>query len=344
MTAADSIFRDSAQWDAAVLANGGHLLQGWNWGAFKSEFGWNIERVAVSSGDRSATAQILFRSRGPVSVGYIPRGPAVPDDDPEIAQAMINRIDAVSRKRRALYTIFEIDRALPFDGTFRAHLFVRGPERIQPARTVKVALLPDDQLLAQMRQNTRYSVRLAIRRNVTVCRGGESYGVDDFYRLLADTSDRNKFGIHARGYYARFLDLFGDKAISIYAQSDGHLAAALIGARFGDEAIYMYGASSTEYRQHGAAFLLQYEAMRWARDNGCKRYDLWGIPRDDPGSVSDSGDSIAGTKGNDWRGLFRFKTGFGGEIVDYPPSLERRYHRLGAFVARRMISEQRGDS
>ena len=344
MTESDEICRDSARWDEAVLANGGHLLQGWTWGAFKSEFGWDLERVAVSAGERSATAQILFRSRGPVSVGYIPRGPAAPDDDPDLLKVLIQKIDAASRKRRTLYSIFEIDRELPLVETLRKRLFVGGPERIQPARTVKVALLPDEQLLAQMRQNTRYSVRLAIRRNVAVCSGGDCYGVDDFYRLLADTSDRNHFGIHSRAYYARFLELFGDKALSIYAQSDGHLAAALIGARFGDEAIYMYGASSTEHRQHGAAFLLQYEAMRWARDHGCTRYDLWGIPVDDPGSVSDTGDSIAGTRGDDWRGLYRFKTGFGGEIVDYPPCLERRYHRMGAFIARRTIRQQRGDS
>lgn len=106
----------------------------------------------------------------------------------------------------------------------------------------------------------------------------------------------------------------------------------------------MYGASSSEHRSHGAAFLLQFEAMKWARDAGCLRYDLWGIPMVDPGNVSDTGDSIAGTKGDDWRGLYRFKTGFGGEIVSYPPMLERRYNLVGAFAARRLTKRQRGDT
>src|SRR5699024_11275249 len=52
-----------------------------------------------------------------------------------------------------------------------------------------------------------------------------------------------------------------------------------------NEAIYMYGASSTEHRAHGASFLLQFEAMRWARERGCSRYDLWGIPKVDPKSL-----------------------------------------------------------
>jgi lipid II:glycine glycyltransferase (peptidoglycan interpeptide bridge formation enzyme) len=118
----------------------------------------------------------------------------------------------------------------------------------------------------------------------------------------------------------------------------------LISAKFGSEAIYMYGASSSEHRGHGAAFLLQFEAMRWAREAGCAKYDLWGIPMVDPTTMTDTGTTLAGTKGDDWRGLYRFKTGFGGEIVTYPPTLERRYSVLGSFVARRLLGQQRGDS
>ena len=49
--------------------------------------------------------------------------------------------------------------------------------------------------------------------------------------------------------------------------------AGAIAAVFGDEAIYMYGASSSQERAHGAAFLLQHEMMRWARSRGARRYD-----------------------------------------------------------------------
>ncbi|HQY30707.1 MAG TPA: peptidoglycan bridge formation glycyltransferase FemA/FemB family protein [Thermomicrobiales bacterium] len=331
-------------WNEAALKGSGHLLQSWNWGSFKSRFGWEVERVAVAAGTVVAQAQILFRSRGPVSVGYIPRGPIVPTGDPELAEALIRQIDAVCQRRRALYTMFETETELPFQGTYKDHGFVLGANRIQPARTVKVALRTDEELLAQMRQNTRYSVRLASRCGVIVQSLGNPWAISDFYRLLADTSERNSFGIHSQEYYAAFLETFGQDAVCIFADSEGHLAASLIAARFGKEAIYMYGASSTEFRQHGAAFLLQFEAMKWARAGGCERYDLWGIPVLDPESISETGDSIAGTKGDDWRGLYRFKTGFGGDIVSYPPALERRNNRLGTLLAKRVIKQQRGDS
>jgi lipid II:glycine glycyltransferase (peptidoglycan interpeptide bridge formation enzyme) len=331
------------EWDGAVLASGGHFLQSWRWGEFKSRFGWNVDRVSVTSGERVALAQILFKERGPVSVGYIPRGPVLPAGDGVLAAELMRNVDLASKRHHALYTMVEADGKMPFAGKYKEHGFVTGPEHVQPGRTVKIPLLDDDALLKQMRQNTRYSVRLAMRRGVQIIRCGEGYGIEDFYRVLIESSDRNDFGIHSRQYYQDFIETFGDDALCIFAVSDNNLAAGLIAVKFGPEAIYMYGASSAAHRSHGAAFLLQFEAMRWAREAGCARYDLWGIPDVDPESVStEAGDEIAGTRGDDWRGLYRFKTGFGGEIVTYPPVLERRYSPVGSFVVRRMTRRRRG--
>jgi len=92
------------------------------------------------------------------------------------------------------------------------------------------------------------------------------------------------------------------------------------------EAIYLYGASSTRHRAHGAAFLLQFQVKRWARESGCHTYDLWGMPEQDPQSVPGDGrGSVVRTSGSDWSGLYRFETGCGGEIVSYPTILERRH-------------------
>jgi lipid II:glycine glycyltransferase (peptidoglycan interpeptide bridge formation enzyme) len=157
-----------------------------------------------------------------------------------------------------------------------------------------------------------------------------------FYALLHDTSVRNEFGIHAPEYYADFLRIFGSDAVLLFGLIEDVPVAGLVAARFGAEAIYMYGASSTKHRAHGAAFYLQFEAMRWAREQGCTRYDLWGIPSIDPPSTEvDTGNRVAGTRGDDWRGLYEFKVRFGGQILTYPPTLERRYHPVLAALARR---------
>ncbi len=335
--AAGAIVSNPCEWDDAVRDRGGHLLQSWRWGEFKQRHGWDVERFAVVTQRSANLAQVLYKTRGPVSLAYIPRGPVFDPRDSDGLRDLFAQIDAAGKKRRALYLMVESNSALPFTGNFKSEGFVRGSDHFQPSRTVKIPLLPDAELLAQMHQKTRYSVRLAERRGVELVRmEPAASAVDDFYALLQDTSSRNEFGIHSRAYYQDFLDIFGDDALLLFAKVDGVSAAGLIAAKFNEEAIYMYGASSTEHRAHGGAFALQFEAMRWARDNGALRYDLWGIPKQDPVSTSeDDMKRVAGTRGSDWRGLFKFKTGFGGDIVTYPPTLERRYNRLLAFTAKR---------
>lgn len=323
-------------WDDHVRQHGGHLLQSWRWGEFKRRHGWDAERVFVAADGQLGMAQVLFRHVGPFSIGYIPRGPVVSASNAGIARNLFGAVDQTCQAKRALHLIVEPDGPLPYCGRFKTEGFVRGPEHFQPARTVHVPLADDEELLRRMHTKTRYSVRLAQRRGVRIARQEiTDQAMSLFYGLLLDTSLRNAFGIHDVNYYSDFLRIFEGDAVLLFAFVDDRLAAGLIAAKFGQEAIYMYGASSTEHRAHGAAFLLQFEAMRWARAAGCLRYDLWGIPVLDPDKTAADSDRIAATRGEDGRGLYRFKVGFGGYTVTYPVTLERRYRPVLSFIARR---------
>ena len=329
------------EWDRQILRLQGHLLQSSRWGEFKTRHGWDVERIAYPSLEQPrAMAQVLFKSRGPVSMGYIPRGPAFQEGDSEAVTELFKMIDRVAKRRRAINLIVEPNGPLPLAGTFKDHGFVRGPHAFQPSRSVLVPLLDDDALLAQMHQKTRYSVRLATRRGVNTEQCSDRTHVEEFYQLLEDTSNRNEFGIHSLDYYLDFVEIFGEYAHLSIAHYDGHVAAGLIAARFGDEAIYMYGGSSTEHRAHGAAFLLQFKAMQWARAQGSKVYDLWGIPDENPESTGIEGGLVAGTKGDDWRGLYKFKVGFGGQIVRFPVTMERRYSPFLSMIARKKMAHR----
>lgn len=329
----------SGDWNTGLVEHGGHLLQSWEWGEFKSRYGWQPERVHVRTDAGEGYAQVLFRQKGPVSVGYVPRGPLMTGDADAVWPALRAGIDRAARRHRAISVILEPDVETGLTMTHKEAKLVPGPAHIQPARTVKIPLVDDDALLKQMHQKTRYSVRLAIRRGVEiqVKAADDTEALKKFYAMMLDTADRNEFSVHSYEYYEDFLTTFGDKAFFALALSEGHVASAVISAAFGDEATYMYGASSTEHRGHGAAFLLQFEAMKWGRGLGCRRYDLWGIPKEDPTSVrSDDNTAIAGSKGDDWRGIYRFKVGFGGDIVSYPDTLERRYVPVLPGLARRL--------
>ena len=318
-----------------LAASDGHPLQSWAWGEFKARHGWKAERLAFEAEWGAGMAQVLFRRKGPVSIGYVPRGPALTGDRERGFRALTRLMDRLCRRNFAISLIVEPAGSLGLDGSYRSFGYVRGPAPIQPARSVSVPLLPDDALLAQMHGKHRYNIRLAERRGVQIRRGTTDGDLGSFFSLLRDTSARNEFGIHGFDYYADALHLFGDDAALLLATIDGQVAAAGIAARFGNQGVYLYGASSSTVRADGAAFLLQYHLMRWARDRGATRYDLWGIPAEDPEPLPKDATGMTQSRGEDQRGLYNFKTRFGGQVVSFPWPMERRYAPVLSAAAHR---------
>ena len=313
-------------WDSAVSNLGGHLLQSWNWGEFKSLHGWSVARVALPGGlTPRAIAQILFRRVGPISVGYVPRGPLATDLSAGEVVEFARAIDEECRKRRAIAILIEPESADLTMSLGESELWKANDALIQPRRTIKVDVRgTDDELLGKMKSKTRYNVRLAERRGVTV-RRGDVRDVPLFYELLSETASRDGFGIHAIEYFDDMMRVFGDAAALFVAEFDETPAAAILVLRTADEAIYMYGATRTALQRHMPAYLIQFEAMRWARDSGCTTYDLWGIPpSDDDAPDKDENRGTLNVRDGMW-GVYRFKQGFGGEIVSYPGVFERVY-------------------
>lgn len=169
-----------------------------------------------------------------------------------------------------------------------------------------IDLRPDDeQLLANMKQKTRYNIRLAARRGVTV-RPGSLSDLDLLFKMYAETSVRDGFTIRNAEYY---LSLWRDfvaagMAESLLAEVDGEPVAGVIIFRFGGRAWYMYGMSRATHREKMPNYLLQWEAMVRAKQAGCVEYDLWGAP--DEFEESD-----------DLWGVYRFKAGLGAEVVRF---------------------------
>ena len=90
----------------------------------------------------------------------------------------------------------------------------------------------------------------------------------------------------------------------------------------------MYGASDNRGREHMPNYLLQWEAIRWARSHGCALYDFWGIP-DPPAEGDEEGAEVSPTNTRSGlRGVYWFKRGFGGREIEYPGTYDYIYNRL----------------
>jgi peptidoglycan pentaglycine glycine transferase (the first glycine) len=317
---------DPVQWTSVASTLGGSLLQSWEWGEFKRLHGWTAHRlVCERDGQPVAAAQALRRGMGPMSVLYVPRGPMVEASESAALSTLTLEIDRLAAKHRAAVAFLEPEDISAGPPSIEGSL-AWSPSRIelQPHRTIKVRIdREDEEILAGMKSKCRYNVRLAGRRGVSI-RQGDISEVAAFYELLEETSDRDEFGIHGVEYYADMLDVFEDRSALFLAELNGAIAAGAIILRHGSEAIYMFGASSREYQRHMPTHLLQFEAMRWARDHGCAWYDLWGIPATDtPPEEAEQTD--LNVRNGLW-GVYRFKQGFGGEVVSYPGVFERQYY------------------
>ncbi|MCI0521866.1 MAG: peptidoglycan bridge formation glycyltransferase FemA/FemB family protein [Chloroflexi bacterium] len=306
-----------------------HLLQSAAWGELKSGFGWSAARLVDSAG--RCGAQVLFRRLLPgVTLGYLPKGPVgVPDE------AFLSELEATCRRRGAAVMVIEPDAWEAEDKGAAATLlanagFSPGHATIQPRRTLTVSLEGDEEaLLMRMKQKTRYNIRLAIKKGVTV-RACDDLNL--FYDLMQTTGARDQFGVHSREYYQWAYELFmpgghGELLLAEYQSTP--LAALMVFAR-GERAWYFYGASSDAQRELMAPYLLQWEAMRWARSRGCRVYDLWGVPDADlemlEGSFAARSDGL-------W-GVYRFKRGFGGELRRAAAAWERIYRPVWGRIYR----------
>ncbi len=323
-------------WDEFVAQHPqGHLLQSYAWGQFRGAFGWKSVRLGLArDGNLRAGAQVLFRSSPLGAIAYIPKGPMAPLDDEKGLAPLISEIEALCRRHRAFFLKVEPNasqgKALPELG-FRTSL-----QCYQPKATLVVDLTPSlDDIAAQQKPKTRYNIGLAARRGVTVRQGGPA-DLPALYPIMADTARRDGFIIRAPQYYQLALEVMGDRLRLFLAEYQGQLLAGIFVSCFGPEAIYLYGASSNQQRSLMPNHLLQWEAMKWAKEQGCARYDLWGIPE---AATLDEGEEAApgDDPGKNLWGVYRFKAGFGARPVRFAGSFDYVFSPGRYFLWQRLL-------
>lgn len=328
-------------WDAFVAAHpAGTVLQTSRWAHLKATFGWEWEIVRPDTSPNSG-ALVLYRAL-PLKVGtiaYVPRGPLVDWNDAPAVAATLAALRAAARRRRAWALWLEPEMLDTPEAKAQLHACgLRAVTRtIQPPRTIIVDIAPaEDTILAQMRSKTRYNIRLAERKGVTVREGT----VDDaaaFYALMTETGNRDAFGIHSEAYYRRVFELFlpspgtpSGHAAMLLAEVEGELVAALVAFALGTKAWYLYGASSERHREKMPPYALQWAAIRWAKARGCTSYDLWGIPDFDEETL----EAQFTERSDDLWGVYRFKRGFGGQVIRCVGLWEQPLHLLYPLAAR----------
>jgi lipid II:glycine glycyltransferase (peptidoglycan interpeptide bridge formation enzyme) len=301
-----------------------HILQSWEWGEIKSQFGWQaFHKVWEESGQVVAAALVLERSinlggmAARLRMHYTPKGPLLADwSDAALRKRVLDDLAQFGRERGAF--LLKVDADVPVGqgqpGEEDAEEGLVGVdviesleregwrfsnEQVQFRNTMLVDLTAaEDDLLMAMKSKTRYNVRLAGRKGVVVRRGS----AEDFemlYSMYAETAVRDGFAIRGPEYYQAVWQTYDQSGLltPLIAEVEGKPVAGLMLFYFGDTAYYLHGMSRSEHRNLMPTYLLQWEAMLAAKERGCQTYDMWGAP-----NTFDEEDSM-------W-GVYRFKQGF----------------------------------
>jgi len=307
-----------------------HILQTFEWGELKSEFGWTPYRFEHNG----LIFQILMRKLPfGFKVAYIPKGIINTED-----VGFWKLIDQFVISKKAIFLKYEPDNNIgERDHNYVDRKFIVS-KSIQPKSTIEIDLQgSESEWLERMKQKTRYNIKLAIKKGIQI---EITDDISTFYQLMLDTSKRDNFGVHSKKYYQLAFDLFSpsNKVALLIAKFEKTPLAGLMIFRSGDRSWYFYGASNNLERNRMPTYLLQFEAMKWAKSQGCTSYDLWGIPDDDEEILERDFNS----RSDGLWGVYRFKRGFGGVIKRASPAYDRVYNPV-LYKMINMVQKIRGE-
>ncbi len=302
---------ETAKWDELVAANpdGGNVLQVAAFAETKQRHGWNPHYLIGELAAGEVAVLALSRRTALGELWYVPKGPGVADFDqfqkllPQLAAAATGAL-LVKVEPELLREDVKADQ-LSRLGLIKAHDLQLNVD------TVVVDLAPEEEeIIASFKQKTRYNIRLAERKGVLIEPvPTDRDSIQQMYKLMQATKERAGFYLRSIDYFADFWHLHaaGGTGQMFFARYEGQVLAGVFATFLGKKGLYKDGGSTREHSDLQAAYLLQWEVMRWLKARGVTEYDLHGTP---PAAEIDNPD-------HRFAGLARFKTGFNPYITEY---------------------------
>ncbi|KJS19458.1 MAG: methicillin resistance protein [Clostridiaceae bacterium BRH_c20a] len=296
----------------------GHILQSYEWGEIKAKTGWKPLRLLIEENGKPIAAISVLKRIIPglkKAIFYAPRGPVFDIENKEVFGFLLAEVEKLAKDHNAIF--LKIDPDIPADNKeFKQLLLTKGFrsaekgdrfEGVQPKYVFRLDITPDEEtLLANMHTKTRYNIRLAERKGVTINTECPKSDLKDFYHILQETCERDNFLVRSYGYFEDMWDYLVERGYAklFMAEHEGRYIAGTLAFIFGEKAWYIYGASSNSYRNVMPNYLIQWTMIQWAKEKGCTLYDFRGVP----GNL---------TEDNPLYGLFKFKKGFNGVYSEF---------------------------
>lgn len=298
------------------------FFQSWNWGEFEKEMGNRIIRLGFYQEENLlAAVQLIFVYAKRGKFLHARNGPMIHDwSDKELVNKIINSIKDLANKHKMDFC--RISPLVPYNDEAVAYLKKQGGvfSQIHDVDAEITWILDlnqtEEEILENMRKNTRYSINKAKRDGVEIEVSEQIEDLKKFWPIYQDTVTRNNWSAYNFSYIEKEFEQFiQDKETTMFlAKYQDKYIAASIFIYQNNEVYYHHSGTLSEYRKVPAAYLLQWESIKYAKRIGCTKYNFFGISRDD-------------NPNHPWQGLTFFKKGFGGyeqrsmHSMDFPISV-----------------------
>lgn len=325
-------------WNNFVKTNAadGGLLQSWQWGDFQKLLDNRAFRLGVINGQgRVQAAALVIKHELPFEYNYLycPRGPIINVLKVDHLNSLFAEIKKIAKEEKSFLIRVDPAWAVGNEKRLTDLGFRKGEHEIQPKCSLIIDITKnDEEILAGMKQKTRYNIGLAQRKGVKIRISSELADIESFWQLTKQTSSRDGFVPHPKEHYKKMFEVFSkDGTLQLFlAEYDNKVIAASMVSFFGRVGTYLHGASADSYREMMASYLLQWHTIIAAKKLGMTHYDFGGVNAktfNDP----------------KWDGISRFKTGFSPDVParEYVGSFDLVLNPF-VFSAYKFIKQIRG--
>ncbi|MBE6903568.1 MAG: peptidoglycan bridge formation glycyltransferase FemA/FemB family protein [Ruminococcaceae bacterium] len=170
----------------------------------------------------------------------------------------------------------------------------------------------------------RYKIRRSEKRGIEL-KVGKKEDLPEFHQLLVKTTQRKNFNGRPLAYFQKLFDTLDEKNVHLLmAYFEGELVGAALLLCYATTAIYLYGASSEKHREVMPNHLIQWNMIKWAKEQGFDTYSFGGIP-----GYNDEKNSAYG--------IYRFKKGFNGEVIEYIGEINFKLNKFDYNLREKLV-------
>lgn len=286
------------------------LFQSWNWGKVQEILGFPITRLGIYENHTKIVGvfQLIDVRAKRGHYVHVRHGPVLLSFTQKYFEYFIIAIKKIALELGASFIRMSplIERSKVDNVFFSRNKLHDAPIHNMDAELCWVLDITkaENEILKGMRKSHRYLIRKGLVMDIKIIRSQNMNKFEEFEKLYKHLYQRKRFTPHKdiKEEYEIFSS--ENQSVLLLAEYVGRVIGGAVILFAGNSGFYRHGATLSGYEKVPVSYLLQWHAILESKKRGKKVYNFWGI-------------SPKNNQKHPWYGLTLFKSGFGGESIEF---------------------------